>query len=98
MQATIVGLLAAMAALLLGAVSKGELDFATVKLLCASSVSTAFFAAFALGELCPHPTPFFLLPGCMLHFSELHCQVFVLLIPKDGALMVEPWCPAWEWG
>ncbi|XP_045043956.2 solute carrier family 41 member 3 isoform X2 [Desmodus rotundus] len=50
-QATIVGLLAAMAALLLGAVSKGELDFATVKLLCASSVSTAFFAAFALGVL-----------------------------------------------
>ncbi|XP_054443285.1 solute carrier family 41 member 3 isoform X2 [Pteronotus mesoamericanus] len=50
-QATIVGLLAAMAALLLGAVSSGELDFATVKLLCASSVSTSFLAAFALGVL-----------------------------------------------
>nr|KAF6423813.1 solute carrier family 41 member 3 [Rousettus aegyptiacus] len=48
-QATIMGLLAAMAALLLGAVSRGELDFAKMELLCASSVITAFLAAFALG-------------------------------------------------
>ncbi|XP_036085627.1 solute carrier family 41 member 3 isoform X4 [Rousettus aegyptiacus] len=47
-QATIMGLLAAMAALLLGAVSRGELDFAKMELLCASSVITAFLAAFAL--------------------------------------------------
>lgn len=45
------GLLAAMAALLLGAMSRGELDFAKMELLCASSVITAFLAAFALGEL-----------------------------------------------
>lgn len=45
------GLLAAMAALLLGAVSRGELDFAKMELLCASSIITAFLAAFALGEL-----------------------------------------------
>nr|KAF6423810.1 solute carrier family 41 member 3 [Rousettus aegyptiacus] len=50
-QATIMGLLAAMAALLLGAVSRGELDFAKMELLCASSVITAFLAAFALGIL-----------------------------------------------
>nr|XP_044610169.1 solute carrier family 41 member 3 isoform X3 [Equus asinus] len=50
-QATIVGLLAAVAALLLGAVSREELDFAKVELLCASSVITAFLAAFALGML-----------------------------------------------
>ncbi|XP_006911490.1 solute carrier family 41 member 3 isoform X9 [Pteropus alecto] len=50
-QATVVGLLAAMAALLLGAVSRGELDFAKMELLCASSVITAFLAAFALGIL-----------------------------------------------
>ncbi|XP_020011746.1 solute carrier family 41 member 3 isoform X5 [Castor canadensis] len=50
-QATIVGLLAAMAALLLGAVSREELELAKVALLCASSVITAFLAAFALGTL-----------------------------------------------
>lgn len=50
-QATVVGLLAAMAALLLGVLSREELDFAKVELLCASSVITAFLAAFALGML-----------------------------------------------
>ncbi|XP_058422494.1 solute carrier family 41 member 3 isoform X6 [Diceros bicornis minor] len=50
-QATVVGLLAAVAALLLGAVSREELDFATAELLCTSSVITAFLAAFALGML-----------------------------------------------
>ncbi|KAM7126157.1 solute carrier family 41 member 3 isoform 11-T12 [Molossus nigricans] len=48
-QATVLGLLAAVVALLLGAVSRGELDFAKVELLCASSVITAFLASFALG-------------------------------------------------
>ncbi|KAM7126158.1 solute carrier family 41 member 3 isoform 12-T14 [Molossus nigricans] len=50
-QATVLGLLAAVVALLLGAVSRGELDFAKVELLCASSVITAFLASFALGLL-----------------------------------------------
>ncbi|XP_048212297.1 solute carrier family 41 member 3 isoform X2 [Perognathus longimembris pacificus] len=50
-QATVVGLLAATAALLLGAVSREELDVAKVALLCASSALTAFLAAFALGLL-----------------------------------------------
>ncbi|XP_016052791.1 PREDICTED: solute carrier family 41 member 3 isoform X1 [Miniopterus natalensis] len=50
-QATVVGLLAAVVALLLGAASRGELDFSKVELLCASSVITAFLAAFALGLL-----------------------------------------------
>ncbi|XP_004629537.1 solute carrier family 41 member 3 isoform X2 [Octodon degus] len=50
-QATVVGLLAAVAALLLGAVSREELDLAKVALLCASSVLSAFLAAFALGML-----------------------------------------------
>lgn len=50
------GFLAAMAALMLGGLSTEELDFEKVKLLCASSVITAFLAAFALGELCPHPS------------------------------------------
>ncbi|XP_005005308.1 solute carrier family 41 member 3 isoform X2 [Cavia porcellus] len=50
-QATVVGLLAAVAVLLLGALSREELDLAKVALLCASSVLTAFLAAFALGML-----------------------------------------------
>ncbi|XP_077649591.1 solute carrier family 41 member 3 isoform X3 [Urocitellus parryii] len=51
LQATVVGLLAAVAALLLGAVTREEVAVARVALLCASSVITAFLAAFALGVL-----------------------------------------------
>lgn len=51
LQATVVGLLAAVAAVLLGAVSRKELDFSKVELLCASSILTAFLAAFILGLL-----------------------------------------------
>uniref|UniRef100_A0A8D2D914 Solute carrier family 41 member n=1 Tax=Sciurus vulgaris TaxID=55149 RepID=A0A8D2D914_SCIVU len=51
LQATVVGLLAAMAALLLGAATREGLDLSKVALLCASSVITAFLAAFALGVL-----------------------------------------------
>ncbi|XP_075852070.1 solute carrier family 41 member 3 [Microcebus murinus] len=50
-QATVVGLLAALVALLLGAASRERLDLAQAALLCASSVVTAFLAAFALGVL-----------------------------------------------
>ncbi|XP_003803502.2 solute carrier family 41 member 3-like isoform X2 [Otolemur garnettii] len=50
-QATVVGLLAAVAVLLLGAVSKEEFDLAKVGLMCASSILTAFLVAFALGVL-----------------------------------------------
>ncbi|KAM9074354.1 solute carrier family 41 member 3 isoform 4-T7 [Megaptera novaeangliae] len=50
-QATVVGLLAAVAALLLGAASGQELDAVEAEVLCASSVITAFLAACALGML-----------------------------------------------
>ncbi|XP_059966717.1 solute carrier family 41 member 3 isoform X2 [Mesoplodon densirostris] len=50
-QAAVVGLLAAVAALLLGAASGQELDMAEAEVLCASSVLTAFLAACALGML-----------------------------------------------
>ncbi|XP_059796538.1 solute carrier family 41 member 3 isoform X3 [Balaenoptera ricei] len=50
-QATVVGLLAAVAALLLGAASGQELDVVEAEVLCASSVITAFLAACALGML-----------------------------------------------
>ncbi|XP_059796540.1 solute carrier family 41 member 3 isoform X5 [Balaenoptera ricei] len=49
-QATVVGLLAAVAALLLGAASGQELDVVEAEVLCASSVITAFLAACALDE------------------------------------------------
>ncbi|XP_057561966.1 solute carrier family 41 member 3 isoform X2 [Hippopotamus amphibius kiboko] len=47
-QATVVGLLAAVAALLLGAASGQELDAVEAEVLCASSVVSASLAAFAL--------------------------------------------------
>ncbi|XP_006506688.1 solute carrier family 41 member 3 isoform X2 [Mus musculus] len=47
-QATVVGLLAAVASLMLGTVSHEEFDWSKVALLCTSSVITAFLAALAL--------------------------------------------------
>ncbi|XP_045145825.1 solute carrier family 41 member 3 isoform X3 [Echinops telfairi] len=70
-QATIVGLLAALAALLLGAVSSEEVDLAKVGLLCASSVLTAFFAALALDSR---------------YLPLLVCVVFVTLTPVWGIM------------
>lgn len=78
------GLLAAVVALLLGALSRGELDVAKVELLCASSVSTAFLAALALGELRPHPS----VPPLACPAPQGSTQQFVLSVLKDGALMV----------
>ncbi|XP_063282343.1 solute carrier family 41 member 3 isoform X1 [Pelobates fuscus] len=48
-QATVVGLLAAIAAVILGAMSKGYVEMDQVFVLCASSVTTAFIAALSLG-------------------------------------------------
>ncbi|XP_076796221.1 solute carrier family 41 member 3 isoform X3 [Arvicanthis niloticus] len=50
-QATVVGLLAAVASLMLGTISHEEFNWAKVALLCTSSVITAFLAALALGIL-----------------------------------------------
>ena len=49
------GFLAAVAAIILGSLTRGKVDFSQAAILCASSVTTAFIAALTLGQIKRHP-------------------------------------------
>lgn len=59
MQATVLGLLAALAAVVLGWVLEGNMLLNHAALLCSASVTTAFLASLLQGkehsETCPNP-------------------------------------------
>ncbi|KAL8212598.1 UNVERIFIED_CONTAM: hypothetical protein K2H54_052861 [Gekko kuhli] len=58
-QATVVGLLAAVVAVLFKAIAKGYVELNQAAMLCASSVMTAFIAALSLGASSQDTSPVF---------------------------------------
>lgn len=92
-QATVVGLLAAVAAILLGALSKGYVELDQAAVLCASSVTTAFIAALSLGKtlvcFCPNYCWLNALFNSVLHFCPLGL-VMVGVIIASRKLGINP--------
>ncbi|XP_056380858.1 solute carrier family 41 member 3 isoform X2 [Hyla sarda] len=79
-QATVVGLLAAVAAIILGALSKGYVELDQAAVLCASSVTTAFIAALSLGKIFVHFCPNYCGLDALFNFALYFCPLGLVMV------------------